>query len=71
MENLEFVVRERNRAFFELETGESGEFRYFYQRNIFCNMNFFCEWVTRYDERIEETCSKMTLKFSCAVYIFS
>ena len=43
MENLEFVVRERNRAFFELETGESGEFRYFYQRNIFCNMNFFCE----------------------------
>lgn len=25
MENLEFVVRERNRAYFELETGDSGE----------------------------------------------
>lgn len=25
MENLETVVRERNRAYFELETGESGE----------------------------------------------
>ena len=25
MENLEYVVRERNRAYFELETGESGE----------------------------------------------
>jgi len=25
MENLESVVRERNRAYFELETGESGE----------------------------------------------
>jgi len=25
MENLEFVVRERNRAFFELEIGESGK----------------------------------------------
>ena len=25
MENLEFVVRERNRAYFELETGTSGE----------------------------------------------
>ncbi|XP_067006209.1 large ribosomal subunit protein uL29m [Anabrus simplex] len=42
MENLETVVRERNRAYFELETGESGErpamitrsplgFRYFYR----------------------------------------
>jgi len=25
MENIEAVVRERNRAYFELETGESGE----------------------------------------------
>ena len=25
MENLEYVVRERNRAYFELETGGSGE----------------------------------------------
>ena len=25
MENIEYVVRERNRAYYELETGESGE----------------------------------------------
>ena len=28
MENLEFIVRERNRAYYELETGDSGHIHF-------------------------------------------
>lgn len=42
MQNLETVVRERNEAYFKLETGESGEQPSKYVWNILGTYIFFC-----------------------------